>query len=108
MLRHMTPCRVRHLTLLGLAIVCGVAGHASPPASPEVLLRWRNGDELSGRLLEGSDGSVRLSAAPFAAPLDLRPGQLTGLRFGAGEGGPNGAATSDFEIMLGSCSMASA
>lgn len=118
MARRSLPCWLGHLTLLGLAIVHGVGlplraqvrGNTPPrvveaaarPAlvSGEVLLRWRNGDELSGRLLEGPDGAVRLSAAPFAAPLDLRPGQLSGLRFAAGDGMPPGAATSDFEITL--------
>lgn len=115
--RRTQPCPVLHVTLFGLAIGLGVASPASAqnrkttpgsvetanpsstPAPPEVLLRWRNGDELSGRLLEGPDGSVRLSSATFAAPLDLRPGQLSGLRFGTGDVGPI-VETSDFELTL--------
>lgn len=65
-------------TLFGLAL-----GLLPPlPADDAVvLLRWRNGDELPGRLLEGGPGAIRFSARPFAAPFDLDPGQLEAIRF---------------------------
>ncbi len=44
-------------------------------------MRWRNGDELTGVLHDGPEGLVRFSAPSFAAPFDLDPAQLTGLRF---------------------------
>jgi thiol-disulfide isomerase/thioredoxin len=50
-----------------------------------VSLRWRNGDELNGRLLEGEAGKVRFSAALFAGPFDLAPAQLESIRFSAGQ-----------------------
>ena len=74
-----------------------------PPLEPgQVLLRWRNGDELSGRILEGPGGLLRFASPPFASPFDLRPGQLSGLRFGAGEDSPASPSPSDprFEVTL--------
>jgi thiol-disulfide isomerase/thioredoxin len=123
MLRRLPPCRVRHLILLGLGALFGLLGSgqvsaqfhsrtpapktpppaARPPLEPgQILLRWRNGDELSGKLLEGPGGLLRFAAAPFAAPFDLRPGQLSGLRFGVEEGSPASLASpgAGFEVTL--------
>ncbi len=63
-------------------------------------MRWRNGDELVGRLLDGPDGFVRLSAPSFAAPFDLDPAQLTGLRFPATTVPQEAAEEPLFEISL--------
>lgn len=120
MLRPAQPCRVRHLTLLGLGLIFGVLGSGpvvaqfhsrtpkpdekppvrAPLEAGEVLLRWRNGDELAGRLLEGPEALLRFSSKPFAAPFDLRPGQLSGLRFGTGAEPASATPVSDFEVTL--------
>jgi len=121
MLHPAQPCRVRRLTLFGLGWILGILGsgpvaaqfHSRTPKADEkppvvrpaleageVLLRWRNGDELSGRLLEGPEALLRFSSKPFAAPFDLRPGQLSGMRFGTGEEPDTATPVSDFEVTL--------
>lgn len=74
------------------------AAAVRPALEPgQALLRWRNGDELTGRLLEGPEGLLRFSAAPFAAPFELRPGQLAGFRL-ATTPSPAADRVSDFEV----------
>lgn len=72
------PCLVTHLTLLGLGF--GVLSQAGG-ADVDAWLKWRNGDELDGRVVEGSDTSLRWNAEPFAEPLDIEIEQLEGIRF---------------------------
>ena len=59
-----------------------MAGRAETSPEAVVHLTWRNGDELSGQLLAGGgEGMLRFDARPFTTPLDLRLGQLGGIRF---------------------------
>lgn len=44
-------------------------------------LRWRNGDELRGAILESEEDRILWKADPFAAPLRLGLDQLEGIRF---------------------------
>jgi thiol-disulfide isomerase/thioredoxin len=116
------PSLLRDLTLSGLLLVSAVAmfpGEAcaqfhriasSNQAAPEdpvrsispgsVLLRWRNGDELEGKLLNNNKPGILFSNTSFAGPFDLRVGQLSGIRFPKA---PDKAETPDtplFEITL--------
>ena len=68
---------VQHLTLLGLCLAYSIGAAADVDA----WLKWRNGDELDGRIVESTDASLRWSAEPFAAPLDIGIEQLEGIRF---------------------------
>lgn len=76
-----------------LVIWVGFAGGVPDAESGEATLRWRNGDELPGLILESSSGEVRWEATPFAAPLEIGLEQLSGLQFSsesdpAAESGP--------------------
>ena len=104
----MSLCPVRHSTLSGpglFAVMTAMALLACKgvKASPEeeVSLTWRNGDELTGQILpDGAGETIRFEARPFSTPLDLRLGQLSGIRF------PSAIAKSDpisepsFEVSL--------
>lgn len=59
----------------------GIAGGVSETRAGEATLRWRNGDELLGRILESASDEVRWEASPFAAPLEIGLEQLSGLQF---------------------------
>ena len=122
MLRRLSPCRIRLLILPALLALLGPLGDgrglaqiqgrppgSAPPSTADRLsgsgpsvLRWRNGDELSGKILAGPQGLIRFAAAPFAAPFDLRPGQLSGLRFALADEPPSlpTAAGPEFEVIL--------
>ncbi len=63
-------------------------------------LRWRNGDLLDGKLLEGGAGKVRFSAPLFAGPLELASGQLESIRFPAGEPDGSDGDGAVFEVTL--------
>jgi len=66
-----------------LVSLLGFSGGALASDSGEVTLRWRNGDDLVGRILESASGQVRWEASPFAAPLEIGLEQLSGLHFSA-------------------------
>lgn len=105
------PCLVRHATLLSrgffglvtaVTVVTVLAG-GSVKASPEdeVSLTWRNGDELTGQILpDGAGETIRFEARPFSAPLDLRLGQLSGIRFPSAIAKPDPMADLSFEVSL--------
>ncbi len=76
------------------------APEPAPLREGEILLRWRNGDELPGRLLDGLDGRLRFAAAPFAAPFDLHPAQLSGVRFPPSKGQAAEGEGPLFEVSL--------
>ncbi|MEX2579258.1 MAG: TlpA disulfide reductase family protein [Verrucomicrobiales bacterium] len=77
------PSRVLRPTLLGLAAWAwlGFAGAGSAEDGATGWLKWRNGDELRGAILQSDDGAIRWEAEPFAAPLEIRLDQLDGIRF---------------------------
>jgi thiol-disulfide isomerase/thioredoxin len=78
-----------------LALVAPLGGQDAP-----VSLRWRNGDELNGRLLEGDAGRVRFSAPLFAGPFDLTPGQLESIRFSGEEKADKAGDGPAFEVAM--------
>ncbi len=103
------PSLLPHSTLLSRGLfVATFAGWvllaSSATASPEatVSLTWRNGDELNGQILPGgADETIRFEARPFAAPLDLRLGQLSAIRFPGPAAGPTGSEMEvQFEVSL--------
>jgi thiol-disulfide isomerase/thioredoxin len=102
------PGLTRYSTLLWdcriVAILAGslwLGGVANSSPEREVNLTWRNGDELTGRLLPGSEGeTIRFEASPFTDPLDLRPGQLGRIHFPAALATPEPATPLRFEVSL--------
>ena len=102
------PCLVKHSTLLSRRIfavfltatfLAGGSATASP--EDEVSLTWRNGDELTGQILpDGAGETIRFEARPFSAPLDLRLGQLSGIRFPSAIAKPDPATGPSFEVSL--------
>ncbi len=95
--RAARPSLVLLPTLFGLACQC-VESLAAQEGT--VLLRWRNGDELPGQLLESAPGRIRFSATAFAEAFEFTPGQLDAIRFSGKE--PTAPATVDpvFEIVM--------
>ncbi len=72
------------------------------PGEGQIRLRWRNGDELSGKILDsGEDGEGRLlfEGGPFADPFDLDPAHLEGIVFGPSPERPASTRPS-FELVL--------
>lgn len=69
------------LTLLGLVSGFFFSSMSGTAADVDAWLKWRNGDELDGRIVEGSEGSLRWRGKAFADPLDIQLDQLEGIRF---------------------------
>lgn len=97
--------------LLLASTLFGLAASAAPgdPESAEgtaadpsgIRLRWRNGDEISGRLLDAPAGRVAFAVPAFEGPFDLDPAQLSGLRFPAPDDPPaSESPTPPFELVL--------
>lgn len=105
-MRALTQPSYRPLsTLPGRVFLCLAASLstlivAAPGPGVGVILTWRNGDELLGNLLESGDETIRFEAAPFASPLDLKLGQLEGIRFPSRSAEGNPADGSRFEVSL--------
>jgi len=88
---------------VGLALGSSLFLPTAASASPEnkVSLTWRNGDELTGQILPGADGeTMSYEARPFNAPLDLRLGQLSGIRFPSAIAKPDTVGGPEFEVSL--------
>ncbi|NLT69600.1 MAG: TlpA family protein disulfide reductase [Verrucomicrobiaceae bacterium] len=97
------PAFVAWAGTLGAILAAALLAAGPAAASPDetVSLTWRNGDELSGQLLPGGgEGTVRFDARPFTAPLDLRLGQLAGIRFPAAIPRPEEPSTPHFALSL--------
>ncbi len=100
------PCLVRHLTLLGLAVLACTRGNGenldSGDGEHAAVLTWRNGDQISGKLQESGEGMLHFEATPFAEPLQLGLDQLSGIRFSQNSGStePKDTSYPVFEISL--------
>lgn len=82
MRRSKQPCWLRNLTLLGF-VLSGFGSVIQDSSAEETaaVLKWRNGDELEGRLLAGNEKTLQFEAAPFAEPIVVSLEQLEGIRF---------------------------
>ena len=67
--------------LLGLVSGFLLSSMSGTAADVDAWLKWRNGDELDGRIVEGSEESLRWRGKAFAEPLDIQLDQLEGIRF---------------------------
>lgn len=67
--------------LLSLLLVGGITSTLS--AADDAWLRWRNGDELRGRILESESDRIVWKSEMFQEPLRLSLEQLSGIRFAA-------------------------
>ncbi len=77
MVRSIPPRFLVRLPLWGLCSLFSLGAAADVDA----WLKWRNGDELDGRIVESTDQLLHWSAEPFATPLDVAIEQLEGIRF---------------------------
>ena len=70
--------------ILSLAVLAGCSG----PLADEV--RWRNGDTMSGDLIEGGEGRIRWSSPHWPEPWALEAGALSSIEFGRPGSVPDG------------------
>jgi thiol-disulfide isomerase/thioredoxin len=92
------------LCLPGLSPVPGLSQESSASASDEsappgsAWLRWRNGDELRGRVLESGTDSIRWESGPFDEPLSLALDQMEAILFAVPTGTTGRDPSPDFRI----------
>jgi len=72
---------MHNLTLLGLASGFFFSSMSGSAADVDAWLKWRNGDELDGRIVGGTGASLRWRGKTFAKPLEIQLDQLEGIRF---------------------------
>ncbi|MEM1441094.1 MAG: TlpA disulfide reductase family protein, partial [Verrucomicrobiota bacterium] len=80
------PHLIRQLSCLSFLLFWGTLSSVYAEEESNVsVLKWRNGDELSGGLVTGDNSSIRWEASPFASPLEISYSQLDGIRFATEE-----------------------
>jgi thiol-disulfide isomerase/thioredoxin len=69
-------------------------------SAEEAWLRWNNGDELKGIILESVEGKIRWKAEPFSKPFELSLDHLESIRFSSSNRKPDASEKGEPEFRI--------